>query len=172
MTQPDYVPILDAERVRPTDRLPVPEPWVADRVAEIPGLDQPHGSMFGTNGPDQGYALLLAERSADRLVLAPEEHRDDAIAGVVATALRRAAHFGRAPVVYDIEWAMECWGLAGDAPSELVAIRTGLFAACAHHYLDRRVIAARVSPEALSFSPTQARALVTSGEWKVLVGGE
>lgn len=169
MTQPDYVPILDADRVRPTDRLPVPEPWVADRVAEISALAQPSGAMFGTNGPDQGYAMMLAERLADRLVLAPGESRDDALAGVATTALRRAAHFGRAPVIYDLEWAIELWGLTGDAPADLVAARTELFGACAHHYLDRRAIAARVTKEALSFSPNQVRAVVASGEWATLL---
>ncbi len=168
MTQPDFVPILDADRVRPTDRLAVPDPWWADRVAEIRTLTQPQGEMFGTNGPDQGYALCLAERFDDQLVLSDGESASDVRAGGTATALRRAAHFGRAPVIYDLRWAFEVWGVLGNAPQELVTYRMGFFAGCAHDYLERRTLASRVAADSLVLGPGVVRDRVSSGQWRGL----
>ena len=75
---------------------------------------------MGRQGPDQGYALLLARRFADRLELAPDEHAEDAVAGCMVVAMARASLFGRAPVIHDLDLAFTLWGYLGGAPPELV----------------------------------------------------
>lgn len=167
MAQPDYVPLSTADKVRAPERLPVPEPWRPDRPAELKGNAHPTGRRLGTPGPDQGYALKLARQFEGRLELAAGEHHEDAVAGCVAVAMKRAALFGRAPVVYDLELAFTLWGFMGGAPAELVAFRTPLFQAVAHHYDDQRKIVDRVSDDTLRLTPAQVRDRLAS--WRELV---
>lgn len=167
MTQPDYVPIAPADRIRPVGRLPAPEPWRSDRAGDLSGRRQPSGAQLGTQGPDQGYALGLAERLAGRLELTEGEVAGDAVAGCLGVALRRAALFDRAPVIFDCEAAFVVWGFLGGAPSELVAFRRPLFQAAAHHYWARRELAARVSVEALRLTPAQLRERLV--DWRTLL---
>ncbi len=147
MTQPKFAPILQEDEVRPAYRLGPPAPWRAARPGDlVPGRPAavPGG---GSPGPDQGYALLLARRFADRLVLRPGERRDDVLAGAVAIALRRASLLGRAPVAADISLALDLFGFLAEAPAGLVAERARLFAGLAHDYSRLRALAASV-PEA------------------------
>ncbi len=72
MTQPSYVPIAEADQVRPAYRLKTPGSWRAERVADLRTPGQPRGRSYGVPGPDQGYALLLAgELFEARLQLTP-----------------------------------------------------------------------------------------------------
>lgn len=167
MAQPDYVPLSTADKVRAPERLPVPDAWRPDRPAELLGNTHPTGDRLGTPGPDQGYALKLARLFEGRLVLAPGEHHADAVAGCVAVAMKRAALFGRAPVVYDLDLAFALWGFQEGAPADLVAFRTPLFQAAAHHYWDQRGIVDRVPSETLRLSPAQVRERLSS--WRDLV---
>ena len=99
MTQPKFAPILEQDEVRDAYQLGVPASWVPHRPGEsrpTPQLRDPAG--LGFPGPDQGYALELANRFTERLALEQGEHADDVLAGAVAISLRRAAIFGRAPV--------------------------------------------------------------------------
>src|SRR5206468_7366902 len=105
MAQPDYVPVAPADKVRPAERLPPARAWTTSRPGEITGLRLPAGRRFGVPGPDQGYALTLAARSAEQLELGKGESRGDVVAGCVGVAMKRAALFGRAPVVFDLELA-------------------------------------------------------------------
>jgi hypothetical protein len=155
MTQPDYVPITESDQVRRTDVLRTPEPWSQDRPAELVGARRPSGRMTGTPGPDQGYALSLAGRFEDRLVLAEGETAEDAIAGCVGVALRRAAVFGRAPVAQDLELAFTLWGFLGGAPPDLVEHRRRLFQGASHHYWDQRAISEKVPESTLRMTPAQ-----------------
>ena len=68
----------------------------------------PQGALLGSPGPNIGYALTLADRMRDRFVIAPHEHVDDVIAVVGELAMKRAASFGRAPVIPDVECAAIC----------------------------------------------------------------
>ena len=123
---------------------------VADRPAEIVGR-QPAGARFGNQGPDQGYALKLASQFKGRLVLTPGEHEEDAIAGCVQVANKRASIFGRAPMIHDLTIAFTLFGFLAEADPSLVALRRDRFAA-AHvpaHYTERRAIAALVPEETL-----------------------
>ncbi|MBA3654454.1 MAG: hypothetical protein H0W70_09705 [Actinobacteria bacterium] len=153
MAQPEFVPIVPGDRVRGAERLPVPDHWRADRPAETDRTFMPAGPGLGTVGPDQGFALRLARRFEDRLELTSAEHVEDATAGCVAVAMKRAALFGRAPMIYDLEHAFTLWGFLGGAPVELVELRAAAFQGAGHDYWIRRAIADQVPVETLALSP-------------------
>lgn len=163
--QPDFVPARPLDRVRPTERIPVPDRWVPGRPGDISTTFQPSGDQLGSQGPDQGYGIKLARRFVKRFKLTAGEHVDDVVAGGLAVALKRASIFGRAPVVYDFELAFSLWGYLGDAPDELIAVRKDLFAEASHHYEAQRAIADAVPEATLRKTPKQ----VADGNWKELV---
>jgi hypothetical protein len=167
VTQPDYVPAEAADRVRPTDRLSIPGPWRPDRPADGINTAPTHNGRFGNTGPDLGYGLKLAKRFADRLELAPGESVDDAIAGGFACGTRRSAAFGRAPVIYDMEWAYTLWGYLGGAPVELIEGRVPLFRGASHHYWDQRRIVDSVVASTLRLTPAEVRAELV--QWRSLL---
>jgi len=168
MAQPEYVPIDADDRVRPVERLPVPDRWVQDRPAEIVGNEVPRGKRFGSPGPDQGYGLKLARQFDGRLKLAEGESAEDAVAGCLGVALKRASLFGRAPVVYDLELALGLWGFLDDAaPAELVDFRKSLFQSASHHYWDQRGIVDRVPESTLRMAPADVRARLA--DWRSLL---
>jgi hypothetical protein len=167
MTQPDYVPVTTADRVRPVERLPVPEPWRADRPSDEANAVVPTGPRFGYTGPDLGYGLKLARLLAPRLELAHGESAKDAMAGCFAVGARRAVTFDRAPVIYDLELAYTVWGYLGGAPADLIAFRIPLFQGVAHDYWEQRAIADRVKEETLRLSPADARLRLS--DWRSLI---
>ena len=156
MPQPEYVPVTAGDQVRPVERLPAPRAWRPDRPADLHG-PAAVGRGMGSNGPDQGYALRLAHAFDERAELAEGDQLEDAKAGCVAVAMKRASVFGRAPVMPDLEHAFTLWGYLGDAPDELVALRRRLFPGAAHHYWDQRVIVDRVPETTLRLTPDQVR---------------
>jgi hypothetical protein len=157
MAQPEYVPLVPGDRVRDDEQMPVPGQWLADRAAETSRSMMPTGPRLGSVGPDQGFALLLAHRFQDRLELTAEEHAEDAIAGSVPIAMKRAARFGRAPVIYDLEHAFTLWGFLGGAPPELIALRAAAFQGAAHDYWIQRAIVDQVPDHTLELSPAVVR---------------
>jgi hypothetical protein len=167
VTQPEYVPITPEDRIRPVLRLPAPRRWKADRPAEIRAGRRPAGAWMGTPGPDQGYALTLADRFSERLALTAGEKFEDAVAGCLGVVLRRAALFDRAPVIHDWEVAFTLWGYMGGAPDDLVAYRRPLFQAAAHDYWVQRAISDLVSDDTLRLSPAQISARLS--DWRQLV---
>ena len=167
MAQPEYVPQSADDRVRPAERLPPPRHWFQDRPAEIKGYGQPTGKRMGVPGPDQGYGLKLAHQFEDRLQLTPDEHAEDVIAGCLGVGLRRAALFGRAPVMPDFELAYTLWGFLGDAPDDLIEHRVPLFQGASHDYWQTRVIADRVAESTLRLTPAQVREQLS--DWRTLL---
>ncbi len=167
MTQPSFVPIVEADQVRPTYRLQVPGIWTQSRPSELRGTSQPPGRQFGNPGPDQGFALKLARRFEDRLELVAGETAEDATAGCTAVALRRCARFGRAPAIYDLTFAFTLWGFLGDAPTDLVEARGPLFRSASHHYLAQRAIADSVLEETLRLTPEAVAGRID--QWRDLV---
>jgi hypothetical protein len=167
VTQPDHVPLQASDRVRPSAILPPPRQWYLDRPAELSELTPPSGPRFGAPGPDVGYGLKLARRFEDRLELAPGEHSKDVVAGCFACGARRAASVGRAPVIYDMEWAYTLWGYLGGAPEELIEWRQPMFRGAAEHYWDQREIVDAVKAETLKLSPAQVRERL--GSWRDLL---
>jgi hypothetical protein len=173
MAAPKFVPVSPVEHPRSYESPDhIPDRWMADRPAELVG-QQPQAALFGYQGPDQGYALALAERFRDRLQLQPGESADDAITGCLGVALRRASLFGRAPTIHDLTVAFTIWGFLDPAPPpELVALRRPLFDGVrlvGHHYSDGRAIADRV-PESTLRKPHQQVQTEYPGEWRTLVG--
>jgi hypothetical protein len=157
----------ETDRVRPSSLLPAPGRWYLDRPAEQLDLQPPSGPRFGSTGPDLGYGLGLARRFKGRLQLEPGESENDAVAGCFGCGSKRAARFGRAPVIYDMEWAYSLWGFLGGAPAELVTWRRGLFRGAAHDYWDQREIVDAVKVETFGLNPAQVRERLTN--WKELL---
>ena len=167
MTQPSFVPIVEADQVRPAYRLRVPNIWTQSRPSELRGPTQPAGLQLGSPGPDQGFALKLARRFDDRLVLGAGESGEDAVAGATAVALRRCSRLGRAPAVYDVTFAFTLWGFLGGAPEDLVEFRGPLFRSAAHHYQAVRAIADCVADETLRLTPEEVAERI--GNWREML---
>ena len=144
---------------------------MADRPGEVVGGEPTAGPGLGNQGPDQGYALKLAERFAGQLVLAAGEREDDALAGCVSVALRRASMFGRAPVMHDLRLALELFGFLAEADAELVDWRQSRFAGAAGHhgYHVKLRLAALVPEETLRRTPTAAAGARTEN-WRTPLG--
>jgi hypothetical protein len=167
VTQPDYVPLTPADRVRPAERLPPPGRWKPDRPADLHEPGVPTGPRFGRPGPDLGYGMKLARRFEDRIQLAEGESAEDAVAGCFAVGTARASLFGRAPVIFDFEHSYTLWGFLGSPPAELVTFRKPLFQGAAHHYAAQRVIVDRVPAATLRLTPAQVAERL--GDWRSLL---
>jgi len=168
MAAPDFVTSSMADQPRRGLALPASGEWRADRVAEVGGF-VPVGDGLGIPGPDQGFGLKLARRFLDRLVLTDGIHAEDAVLGCLGVGLKRAALFGRAPVVHDLDIAYRVWGFLGDAPAELVELRRPLFESVSHHYEEQRAIAAHVPVETLRLTHQDVARRFPS-EWRTLLG--
>lgn len=119
---------------------------------------QPQGSGLGRIGPDQGYAYRLAAQFDLHLA---GVHRQDAVAGCVEVATKRAALFGRAPVIHDMEAAFTVFGfLDEEADDELVKARRPWFTELhhPHQYHHRRRLADMVSDDVLRQAPEAVNA--------------
>ena len=171
MTQPSFVPIPDADQVRPARRLQVPAAWTPGRPAELRTPARPIGPGMGTPGPDQGYALRLGRRFEPRLRLGAGESAEDVIVGGAVLASRRAGLFGRAPSIHDLTVAFSLWGYLGDAPGELVEARRAAFSGASHDYLVQRRLADQVPESSLRLSPAQVVERSAAGDWHALVAG-
>ena len=153
----------------PGVKMPAARSWVANRPGDLPA-GWPTGKLLGSPGPNVGYALTLANRVRDELALAPHEHPDDAIAVVAEIAMRRAAIFGRAPVMRDVEFGMQILGYRGDADPDFVAWRARTVRGAHHDYYERRslvdaipVDVLRLVPSALPAHLAEARAALRAG---------
>ena len=130
---------------------------------------QPTGPLLGNPGPDQGFALRLARTMEDEVVVGPGEHEEDAVAGCLGVALKRASMFGRGPVIHDLRLAFRLFGFLGGAPDELVEWRKPRFEAASHHYWDQREIVDLVPEPTLRLSHTEVDRRFPA-EWKTLLG--
>jgi hypothetical protein len=166
MTQPKFAPIAAADEVRPAYRVDTPRPWVPHRPGEHAKATAVGGKGRGAPGPDQGYALGLAERLRERLVLTSGEHAEDALLAGVLLGLRRASSYGRAPVLGDIELGLELLGYLADAPADLVAYRRGLVDGLDHDYWRQRLLAESVPLSSLR----EKRAEVAALGWRERLG--
>lgn len=174
MAAPDYVPVSPQDRPRRATQMPPAERWRLGRPGDFVQTlaRQPEGRRLGNPGPDGGYALRLASMFRDRVRLDPGALWDDVAAGCVGIAMRRAALFGRAPVVWDLEVAFGMWGyLSDNPPADLVAERRRSFQAAAHDYWDQRAIVDRVPDTTLRLSPADVTARAASSDWRSLFVG-
>jgi hypothetical protein len=148
-TDPFVAPDLD-DRPRQQQNLPPglgyppARSWRADRPGDHAAgrsrETQPGGNLRGRPGPNVGYAFTLAERARDRFRVAPHEDLHDAISVVAEIGMKRAAAFGRAPVIGDVERAMALLGYDGSADDAFCAWRARAVHGAAHDYPVRRAI--------------------------------
>jgi hypothetical protein len=144
-----------------------PDSWRADRPGDLEA-GQPAGHRLGNQGPDQGYALKLAHDVFGPELRLGAVRLEDAVAGCVTVALKRASLFGRAPVVHDLRLAFTLFGFLDDAPpADLVAAREEAFAEVAHphHYGEARAIADAVPASTLRRRHDDVRA----ADWRELI---
>jgi hypothetical protein len=157
MTQPTFVPIAEADQVRPARHLHVPGSWTATRPAELAVPTVGRGRETGTPGPDSGFALRLAKRFEHDLRLQEGESEHDVVLGVALVAATRAALFGRAPCIHDVRFALNLWSFLQDAPTDLVASRRAAFSSISHDYVAQRALVDSVPEETLRRRPEDAR---------------
>jgi hypothetical protein len=141
-TDPFVAPTLDdtprqQRNLAPGVTMPAARPWRADRPGDLQG-SQPTGELLGAPGPNIGYALTLVDRARDRLALAPHEHADDARAVVGELAMKRAASYGRAPVMADVDVAMLLLGYQGGCAPEFAEWRAVAVSGAHEAYPRRR----------------------------------
>lgn len=171
MTQPAFVPIAESDQVRPALRLETPRPWEPRRPAEVQVPRRAVSPLMGTPGPDQGFALRLAHRFAERLRLVEGESIHDVELGLALLASRRAALFGRAPCVHDVRAMLALWGFDEKTPAEgLLEDRVEAFRGVAHDYPTQRVLVGRIPDETMRLTPEQIAGRVGAGEWRELTG--
>ena len=143
-----------------------------DRPGEIEGF-QPSGERLGYQGPDQGFAIKIANTFRSKVHVSAGESVDDALRGCLGVGLRRASLFSRAPVVHDLTIAFTVWGyLDPNPPADLVALRRTMFEGVSHvavHYAEARAIADMVPESTLRMSPQQVAAAYPA-RWRDLVG--
>jgi hypothetical protein len=168
MGAPEYVPVRPTETVRVYSSPPRrPGSWVADRPGDLVGR-QPIGDQLGSQGPDQGYMLTLAESARGSLRLGPNESEADVIVGASAIGTKRASLFGRAPVMHDLTVAFTIFGFLDDGtPDELVEVRRRAFEEVhsPHHYRKLRELADMVPAEVLH-QPHDAIIEQAKSDWK------
>ena len=136
------------QNLPPGVALPPAARWEPDRPGDL-GPVQPEGALLGVPGPNVGFAYTLAQRAADRMRLGPHEHLDDVVSVVAEIAGKRAASYGRAPVMPDVERAIELLGYDGSADDAFVDARTRLTQEAAHAYERRRYVVDLVPDELL-----------------------
>ncbi len=154
MSQPKFSPIAQSAEVRQSYHLGVPQPWCFSRPAELTRDYSPnYRTGMGDTGPDQGFAIKLAKKLSDRVVLSEDEDLHDVLAGMVAIALRRASLFGRAPVISDVLLAGKLFGYFADTRAELLIHRKELFSGIAHDKYKERILVASIPENALLADP-------------------
>jgi hypothetical protein len=136
----------------PGVHLPAAQAWKADRPGDLVA-GQPTGNLLGRPGPNVGYAVTLAGRLRDSVQLAPHEHRADALAIIAELAMKRAASFGRAPTLADVETAALLLGYQGECDDSFAAWRRDLSHGADHDYGVRRAFVDAVPDGVLRLPP-------------------
>ena len=117
MTQPTFVPITEADQVRPARHLHVPEAWTTSRPAELRTPTAPERSQHRhPRSPTPGSRCAWPGASRTDLKLTEGETEHDVLLGSALIAARRAALFGRGPSIYDVQVALALWGFLVDSP--------------------------------------------------------
>lgn len=164
MAIPSYVPVDPREKPRDYESSPRRgnDWWLDKRPGEIVPGGMPQGGLYGNHGPDIGYAYKLVHRLSDKLHLMTGESHEDAEAGGIAVAMRRAALNGRAPILADLDVAFTIWGFYDDQPaSGLRVLRAEMFEGAREAirgYDLRREISNVVSEHALRMTPAAVTA--------------
>ncbi len=142
----------------PGVHMPPAKAWTATRPGDLVA-GQPTGELLGRPGPNVGYAISLANRLRDKIVLGPHESIDDALAIVSELGMKRASSFGRAPTMADVEIAATLLGYTGAVAPEFVDWRAEQVHGAHHEYGVRRGFVDAV-PDAVLRHPPQVPALL------------
>jgi len=134
-------------------RVPPAESWKLGRPGDFNG-PQPEGSLLGRPGPNVGYAMTLADKIARSLHVADHESVKDACAVVAEVAMKRAAAFGRGPVLADLQLAATVLGYMGTSDASFAEWRAHATHGADHHYLERRRLVDAVPDDVLRMAPT------------------
>jgi hypothetical protein len=118
----------------------------------------PHGEGFGTPGPDTGWALVLIDRAN---IPGRTKGLDRVLAALMGA---RAASFGRAPTLEDLEVAKILCGIGDGLPDHLAARRERWVEATAHEKPPGRSALAEVGMELLGYQPAAVRLRVSKPE--------
>lgn len=170
-----FVPSELADRPRQQQNLPpglAPPPardWRADRPGDQGGAPV-EGALLGRPGPNVGYAYTLAARVKDRLHCSPLEHTGDVMAVVAEIAGKRAAYFGRAPVMGDVDIAIALLGYDGLVDEAFVEQRARLVHDAAHSYISRRALVDAVSEDLLPLR--MAELLQRVDDWRAQLAAQ
>ena len=168
MGQQPNLELVGTQPSEPGDEPGPPRPWRPTRPGEIHGPeDVPTGGLFGTTGPDAGYAYRLI--AAGDLEVPVSERRADAVAVLAALTAARAASFGRGPTAGDVEMAevvlgYDTDGLPKDIATKIAAERTEWIAGAAHDSARARRVVAAVPDEALTADVEEIRERLAAGD--------
>ncbi|HEY3673853.1 MAG TPA: hypothetical protein VGN51_23155 [Acidimicrobiia bacterium] len=162
-TDPFVAPELDDRprqetNLAPGVHLPAANAWKADRPGDLVA-GQPTGNLLGRPGPNVGYAVTLAARLRDSVQLAPHENVADALAVIAELAMKRAASYGRAPTLADVEIAATLLGYQGEVDAAFAAWRGETAHGADHEYGVRRALVDAV-PDAVLRLPPKVPALL------------
>jgi hypothetical protein len=162
-TDPFVAPELDDRprqetNLAPGVHLPAANAWKADRPGDLVA-GQPTGNLLGRPGPNVGYAVTLAGRLRDSVQLAPHEHVADALAVIAELGMKRAASYGRAPTLADVEIAATLLGYQGEVDAAFAAWRGETAHGADHEYGVRRTFVDAV-PDAVLRLPPKVPALL------------
>jgi hypothetical protein len=125
--------------------------------------------LFGTPGPDSGYALTLAGRFHDRITVKAPETVHDAEALAAGFAMRRGGLFGRAPIQPDVELGFTLFGWLGEPPAELVEWRRLAVAGAGHNYANRVGLIESIPEWVVRHKIDEIRARLGT-DWRHLLG--
>lgn len=173
MAAPQFIPVSPTERIKAYESNDhVPKTWQPTRPGELDGR-QPAGDGLGSQGPDQGYGIKLANRFREKLQLSKGESAEDALQGGLIVGLRRASLYGRAPVIHDFTMAFTMWGLLdATAPADLVETRRKAFEGIAHitaHYSEGRAVVDPIPDSTFLQTPDELAAAYKS-DWRATLG--
>ena len=157
MTQPTFVPIAEADQVRPARHLHVPGPWTTSRPAELIVPDHaPRAPTSGRRGPTRASRSAWRNASSTSSSWARASRSTMCCSASALVASKRAALFGRAPCIYDVRLALDLWGFLDDAPADVRAARRAAFSSISHDYVAQRALVDSVPEETLRLSPDEA----------------
>jgi hypothetical protein len=128
----------------------------ADKPGVITAPGQvPSGAAFGTPGPDTGWALRIIRHAGGDI--------DGTLTHVYAALMgARAASFGRAPIIEDLDVAKILCGIGEGLPLELSARRRRWQHAVSHDRPKGRTAVAEADPEHLRMKPDALRQALLS----------
>jgi hypothetical protein len=151
MAQPSFSPVTIKDKVGHYHPLENPERMSFSRPAELRGQNpSPIPALSGNPGPDQGYALKLANELINQLNIKTEQNVADVKYALVIFALKRASLFGRAPVKKDLECGAFLLGyLSEDLEPDFIKKRSELIKGLAHNYEYQRRFASLLTEEIL-----------------------